>query len=154
MGKRQDVVMNERHIAQAGAVPFRRDPAAGDGGPSGADGLQVLLVKSRAGQWILPKGHIEANQSPEETARREAWEEAGVQGQIVENSLLGTYEYEKLGSSYRVELFALRVTRTMEDWPERGERERLWVPLAEARKKVAYPELRAALDKLVRLLNG
>ncbi len=130
--------MADETIEQAGALPFRRD----------ADGtLHVMLVKSRSGAWIAPKGHIDEGHTPAETARKEAFEEAGVQGHLL-NAELGSYSYEKLGHTYRVELFALRVTRTLEDWPERGERDRAWMTLAEARRKVTYAELREALDRL------
>lgn len=142
MGKRHDTMADE-WIAQAGAVPYR---LRGDGE------VQVLLVKSRSGLWILPKGHIEEGHTPEETAQREAFEEAGVQGQVVPG-VIGSYHYEKTGSEYRVELFVLRVSRTLDEWPERDQRERLWLSLDEARRKVAYPELRQALDRLERMLD-
>lgn len=43
-------------------------------------GIEVLAVKSRTnGDWGLPKGHVEDGESEEETARREVFEETGLE---------------------------------------------------------------------------
>lgn len=58
-------------------------------------GGQVLLVRRRnepgRGLWCLPCGFAEADEPPEQAARREAHEEAGLD--IVLNGLLGVYHY-------------------------------------------------------------
>ena len=47
-------------------------------------GEKVLLISTRGGRrWQLPKGHIEAGESRDETAEREVREETGVQGRVV-----------------------------------------------------------------------
>ena len=62
-------------VLQAGGLVVRRT----DGGHA------VLLVSSRRDPsvWVLPKGHIEAGESPEQTASREVREEAGIEGDVV-----------------------------------------------------------------------
>lgn len=40
---------------------------------------QVLLVQHGKGHWAFPKGHANANETPEETAVREFNEETGLQ---------------------------------------------------------------------------
>jgi 8-oxo-dGTP pyrophosphatase MutT (NUDIX family) len=145
MGKRHDAVQIDGAVAQAGAIPFRFRP----------DGeLQVLLVTSRAGLWIIPKGHVEAGQSLDEAARVEAMEEAGVAGQIAHAEPIGRYDYEKYDTAYRVVIFALRVTRVMEQWPEKAVRQREWMSLDEAIRRVPYPALRDALESLDRLAHS
>jgi 8-oxo-dGTP diphosphatase len=56
---------------------------------------QVLLVRRRnepgRGRWCLPCGFAEADEPPEQAARREAHEEAGID--ITLNGLLGVYHY-------------------------------------------------------------
>lgn len=44
----------------------------------GATGLEVLLVADHFDRWTIPKGHIEAGETAQETAIREIGEEAGV----------------------------------------------------------------------------
>ena len=44
---------------------------------------QVLLVTSRdTGRWVIPKGWPMPDRTPEAAAAREAWEEAGVEGEV------------------------------------------------------------------------
>lgn len=43
---------------------------------------KVLLVKHRKGHWDFPKGHIEGNETEEETAIREVKEETNIDVEI------------------------------------------------------------------------
>ena len=50
--------------------------------------VEVLLITSRdTGRWVIPKGWPIAGLAPAETAAREAWEEAGVEGDIADDGL-------------------------------------------------------------------
>lgn len=45
---------------------------------------RILLISTQEGKrWQLPKGHIEAGETPEQAAIREVREETGVTGRIV-----------------------------------------------------------------------
>lgn len=45
---------------------------------------RILLISTAGGKrWQLPKGHVEENETPEETAVREVREETGVTGRVV-----------------------------------------------------------------------
>jgi 8-oxo-dGTP pyrophosphatase MutT (NUDIX family) len=47
-------------------------------------GPKILLISTQEGRrWQLPKGHIEAGESPEEAAVREVREETGVTGRVI-----------------------------------------------------------------------
>ncbi len=52
-----------------GAVVYRK----------GKDGLEILVIQHKnGGHWAFPKGHVEKNETDEETAFREIWEETGL----------------------------------------------------------------------------
>lgn len=40
--------------------------------------FNVLLIKHNGGHWSFPKGHVEGDESNEETAKREIFEEVGL----------------------------------------------------------------------------
>lgn len=113
-------------------------------GPEGE--LRVLLVTSReTRRWVIPKGWPMKRLSPSGAAAREAYEEAGLVGEVGETAI-GTYTYEKRlkrrGSvTCRVEVFPLRVERQLETWPEREERTVRWFSLPEAARAVDEPDL-------------
>ncbi len=112
--------------------------------------VEVLLITSRdTGRWIIPKGWPIDGLSPEGAAAREAWEEAGVQGEIGTDEL-GAYGYAKVlgpktAVDCSVQVFGLRVAKLKDKFPERKERRRKWFGVEKAARKVAEPELRALL---------
>ena len=44
--------------------------------------IEFLLVKTRAGRWTFPKGRVDDDATRSAAAAREAFEEAGVHGQV------------------------------------------------------------------------
>lgn len=115
--------------------------------------VEVLLVTSRdTGRWIIPKGWPISGLAPAETAAREAWEEAGVQGDVTREDL-GAYGYAKVLSPSHsvpcsVQVYGLRVAELKDKFPERKQRRRKWFGVEKAARKVAEPELRALLLSL------
>ncbi|MEN9608661.1 MAG: hypothetical protein RLZZ06_592 [Actinomycetota bacterium] len=63
---------------------------AADGSPRVA--LIGRLTKRGNLEWCVPKGHPEGEESFEQAATREVFEETGIQGEIIE--LLGSIDYE------------------------------------------------------------
>jgi phosphohistidine phosphatase len=115
--------------------------------------LQILLIKSRDGKWIIPKGIIENGSTPQESARREAIEEAGVNGKV-ENKLLGEYKYEKWGGVCNVKVFALKVEEEYEKWEEDYFRIRKWFFIDEAINIVSNNRITELLKKLKKELTN
>ncbi len=123
---------------QSAVVPFR----------TGSDGLEVLLVTSRRGShWVLPKGVVDPGLTASESAAKEAREEAGVEG-IVGARSLGKYRYEKWGGTCKVEVFPMEVTAEADVWPESQTRQREWMTLAEATKRLGKKGLRKVVRRL------
>ena len=52
-----------------------------------ADDARFLLIHDGHGNWGFPKGHIERGEEPEDAARREVAEEAGLSGLELHASL-------------------------------------------------------------------
>jgi len=57
---------------------------------------QVLVVSQRGRSWSLPKGHIETGEDALEAARREIYEETGLQ-ELKYRKALGAYERARIG---------------------------------------------------------
>lgn len=55
------------------------------------DNGKILVVQHNKGHWDFPKGHMEKNETEEETAKREVLEETGIAIEIVSNK---KYEIE------------------------------------------------------------
>jgi 8-oxo-dGTP pyrophosphatase MutT (NUDIX family) len=122
----------------------------------GTAGAEVLLITSlNSRRWIVPKGWPEAGLSPAENAAREAFEEAGVTGTISAQPA-GSYHYLKEkkdgGVPCSVDVFILAVTKQLDDWPEKGSREMLWLPPEQAAAKVAEPGLRQLMKSFAKPL--
>ena len=106
---------------------------------------QVLLVTSRdTGRWLLPKGWPVAGLDPSQSAAREAWEEAGVKGEALEQCL-GHYSYlktfaDRAGQPCIVAVYPLRVEAVAAEFRERQQRRRRWFTLAKAATLVQEPE--------------
>ena len=69
--------------------------------------------------------------TPEDSAIKEALEEAGVAGAL-NAADLGTYEYQKWGGVCEVRVFELRVESLLEQWDEMDSRDRRLVSPSEA----------------------
>lgn len=127
-------------IRQVAALPYRSS------GPALDAPVSVLLVTTReTKRWVIPKGNLATGNAPHVAAAEEAWEEAGVEGAVCPVPL-GTFRYRKRkgsGASLMadVEVFPLSVTRELNEWPEKAERERRWYSLAQAAAVVDEPDL-------------
>jgi len=119
------------------------------------DQVWIMLLTSRGtGRWVLPKGWAEQDLTGPEVAAKEAFEEAGLMGEVQPDSL-GTYRYLKempqaQAVPCQVEVFAMWVDQQLDDWPERAQRVRQWFPLSEAATKVQEDDLRLLLEGLAK----
>ncbi|MBF0400986.1 MAG: NUDIX hydrolase [Magnetococcales bacterium] len=122
---------------QSSVIPVRRQ----------GDSFKVLMISSRKGKrWIFPKGIIESDLSPADSAAKEALEEAGVAG-VVLPEMLGRYRYYKWGDYCDVQVFVLRVTEVLDVWLE-DFRQRAWLDWEDAMGRVEETELQALLQSL------
>jgi 8-oxo-dGTP pyrophosphatase MutT (NUDIX family) len=82
-GRNPHAGKSRKMITHTGSVTYRQ----------GRNEILYLIISSSDGtHWVLPKGHIEPNESPEETALRELREEAGIVGEIVDKLPIQSFE--------------------------------------------------------------
>jgi 8-oxo-dGTP pyrophosphatase MutT (NUDIX family) len=109
-------------LEQVAALPYRLN----DEGH-----VEVLLVTSRGSKrWLVPKGNLEVGRAAHETAAREAFEEAGVIGEI-SDAPIGSFPWTKSGARgaerrIMVTVFSLKVASRERTWPEKGQRRAAW----------------------------
>ena len=119
---------------QSAVLPYRDDRG----------GLEILLITSRRRKrWVLPKGVVELDLDPADSAAKEALEEAGIEGEVAQDSI-GDYTYEKWGGTCSVEVFPMRVRTTHESWPE-SHRGRRWLQPIAAAERVDEPALKTLI---------
>jgi 8-oxo-dGTP pyrophosphatase MutT (NUDIX family) len=127
--------------SQFAALPWRRN-AEGE--------VEILLITSReTHRWVIPKGWPIKGVKSAKSAAQEAFEEAGVRGKMAKRPV-GSYAYDKRLKNgrlqhVRVAVFALAVESEADAYPELGQREKLWLPIAEAARRVDEPELMVLL---------
>lgn len=128
---------------QSAALPYLLQP----------DGLKVVLITSRKRRrWIIPKGVIEPDLTAWDSAAKEAWEEAGIEGMIATEPL-GAYQHQKWEGTCTVQVFPLAVTQLHQQWLEDQERQRRVVSVTKALKLIEMKALRQMLGKFEGWLN-
>ena len=114
-------------------------------------GVEVLLITSSNGRWIIPKGWPIDGMSAAEAAQQEAWEEGGVRASDVDATLLDTIQTTKtydtgLTIPCETKIYELPVTEIANDYPEAHKRDRIWVSPAKAAEMVDDVKLKSLLQ--------
>lgn len=121
---------------QVAALPWRQ----------GEDGVEVMMITSReTRRWVIPKGGRMVGKTDPQAAAQEAYEEAGIQGETLE-APVGHFRYAKRLKSGAtqacvVAVYPLEVLIQLGAWPEDQQRQRRWMPQAEAADAVDEADL-------------
>ena len=108
--------------------------------------------------WSLPKGHVEAGETEEQTAVREVQEETGIRGSVV--GKLGTIDFWFVADGRRIHKTVHHFLLVADD-PIGGLElsdedvevsEVAWVPLPEVPARLAYADERRLLERVPDLL--
>ena len=133
------------NLGQVAAIALRNEKGC----------TEILLVTSRdTGRWIVPKGWIEPGEDGATAALREAWEEAGIRGEISGGAPVGRFQYVKQRSkrgdvTCNVDVYLVRSVRTDKEWPEKSQRTRKWFPVASALELIGDEGLRPVVRQAV-----
>lgn len=114
--------LKQKYFKQSGVVPVYK-------------GKVVVITARGSKRWIIPKGSIDWDLSAQESAAKEALEEAGLKGTVFPDEI-GTYTYEKMGGNYKVRLYYMEVTKLKDKWDEQDFRKRKLLTPKQAIKKV------------------
>jgi 8-oxo-dGTP pyrophosphatase MutT (NUDIX family) len=123
-------------LLESGALAYRLDHRG--------EPRVLVLTTAKGKSWGIPKGRIEPQLSFGDNAAKEAFEEAGVIGEVAATSA-GMYRATKRIAAgetvIEVWVYLMRVTEELKDFPEKGRREIKWVDCDEAAKLLREPFL-------------
>ena len=114
-----------------GVVPYRRKKGK----------LQVLLITTRNDNWGLPKGNLIKKLGARKTALQEAYEEAGIIGEIE-----GEGKQFNPSNNETYHFWPMNVEKELNRWPERDSRTRKWVKPSKALQMIKRKAAKKAVQ--------
>jgi len=137
VSKRHPAIKEVVRETTSGGVIFRRAEKSKN--------LEILLIQDAKNRWTIPKGHVEPEEEPRDTAKREIQEETGLKKMDV-RSWLGKVNFRYRRSQTLVLMtmhiylvHALGDTGDLkpEDWLNDIQ----WFPVNEAIDKIEYEDI-------------
>jgi 8-oxo-dGTP pyrophosphatase MutT (NUDIX family) len=125
------------HETTSGGIIFRRNKKSGE--------LEILLIKDAKNRWTIPKGHVEPNEEPKDTAEREIREETGLQ-QMEVRDWLGKVNF-RYRRNHTLVLMTMHIYlvrglgNTDRLHPEDWLSDIQWLPAATAVDSIAYEDI-------------
>ena len=121
-------------------------------------GVEFLLIQTRGGRWIFPKGGVEAGLTPAQSAALEAFEEAGVHGRVEEIPFARYFRRKPDPATaarspepeFAVNAYLCEVSRL--EPPQESNRNPTWVSAEKAKQRLQNgrtPEFGAELVRVV-----
>ncbi|HEY6678169.1 MAG TPA: NUDIX hydrolase [Actinomycetota bacterium] len=135
--------MRTRSEVSAGGVVYRRSD----------EGVEIVLAarRTRRGDlaWGLPKGLVEADETPEQTAVREVQEETGLEAEV--EASLGEIRYFYVWEGVRirkaVHFFLMRATGGDVSQHDHEMEDVRWFPLSVTLRRATYKGEREVLQR-------
>ncbi len=119
------------------------------------DGERLWLIeKMRHGHFALPKGHVEEGETEAQTARREIFEETGLDV-VPDTNFRAETGYSPAHGIMKRVVFFVAFSESMETRPQPEEGESLFfMPYASALKILTYESDREVLRKAEKYVSG
>lgn len=135
-GRSRPSIQEVVHETTAGGVIFRR---------SQQGKLEILLIQDAKNRWTIPKGHVEPNEEPKDTAEREIREETGLQEMKV-HQWLGKVSFRyRRGQTLVLMTMHIYLVQAQGDTnklqPEDWLNDIKWLPATEAIDKIEYDDI-------------
>jgi phosphohistidine phosphatase len=111
--------------------------------------LQILIITSSKNKhWVIPKGICDPGMTAQQSAAKEAYEEAGVQGEVLDGKI-GYYQYPKWDAVCEVSVYPMRVNQLLDNdqWQE-SHRQRQWVSVQQAVSQLKNPDIKGIVATL------
>mgnify|MGYP000938080468 CR=1 FL=1 len=118
----------------------------------------ILLLKKFNGDWVLPKGRVEKNESKKEAALREVLEESGVRAEILNYIGMVNYKFKNLKDNkmvYKTVHWFLMKANSMDCVPQKKEGfvDALFVHIDKAEDLVRYEDEKNIIAKGLRMIK-
>ena len=126
---------------QACAVPFRI---------RGGRAEFCLIASTGDSRWSFPRGDVLSSEAQEESAIRQASEQAGLKCCIEQPQPLGQFPASKVDDAEEITAFLLRVELEHDEWSESAGWRRKWCYAEEAKVRIRRKPLRRLVDLAVR----
>ncbi|MCF7791968.1 MAG: NUDIX domain-containing protein [Victivallales bacterium] len=124
---------------QSGVIPYTIED----------EQIKVMLITSKKKKkWIIPKGIIEPEMSPRDSAAKEAYEEAGITGRVFKEEITN-YIQEKWGGECSITIFLMKIDKIFDQWEEDFRKRKLFTPGKAAEKIKIKP-----LKKIIKNIEG
>lgn len=135
--KRRPIIDEVVRETTSGGIIFRRN--------SQNDGIEILLMEDAKHRWTIPKGHVEPNEDPRDTAAREIQEETGLKEMKVLNWLgKVNFRYRRAHTLVLMTMHIYLVQGLGETDvlnPEEWLIDVKWLPASVAIDKIAYDDI-------------
>jgi len=113
--------------------------------------LEMLLVTGRRhlDHWVLPKGHVDPGEDPEQTAVREVREESGVMADVTAH--LDDVAID-VGDEHQIIRWFLMEARDQRE--EHELREVVWLDAPAALERLTFADTRVVAERALALLSA
>jgi 8-oxo-dGTP pyrophosphatase MutT (NUDIX family) len=142
---------NHNEVSAGGFVISKSDP-----------NLVALMARFNRGgklEWCIPKGHLEENETVEQAALREVFEETGLEAEIIAQLGEVNYQFIQDGSkiSKTVHVYLMQQTGgelTFENDPHKEASELEWVQVSELLARLSHGNEKRIAKMAIELIEA